>query len=157
MDRLRAEHPVLIVLGTAHHYGQDFGFTVYSRQWTDALTRTVAELRSTGATVLVLGPVPNPRMNIPTCLSGHLDSAAACGLPRAGALDDAGVAAEAAATAAGGGQYADVSAFFCTADRCPVVVGDRLVFRDDNHITVQYARWLSPVVGALVDRALPGG
>jgi peptidoglycan/LPS O-acetylase OafA/YrhL len=157
MDRLRAEHPALIVLGTAHHYGQDFGFTVYSRQWTDALTRTVAELRSTGATVLVLGPVPNPRMNVPTCLSGHLDSAAACGLPRAGALDDAGVAAEAAATAAGGGQYADVSAFFCTADRCPVVVGDRLVFRDDNHITVQYARWLSPVLGALVDRALPGG
>jgi peptidoglycan/LPS O-acetylase OafA/YrhL len=157
LDRLRAEHPALIVLGTAHHYGADFGFTVGSQQWADALTRTVAQLRATGATVLVLGAVPSPRMNVPTCLSGHLDSAAACGLSRPTALDDAGTAAEAAATAAGGGQYADISALFCTADRCPVVVGDLLVFRDDNHITVAYAQWLAPVVGALVDRASPQG
>jgi hypothetical protein len=32
-----------------------------------------------------------------------------------------------------------------------------LVFRDDNHLTVEHAEALSPVVGALVDRALPGG
>ena len=157
MDRLRAEHPALIVLGTAHHYTPNFGFTVYGQQWADALTRTVADLRATGAAVLVVGPVPAPHRNVPTCLSAHLDSAVACGLTRSAALDDAGIAAEAAATTAGGGQYADVSALFCTADRCPVVVGDQLVFRDDNHITLEYARWLSPVVGALVDRALPGG
>ncbi|WP_138735628.1 acyltransferase family protein [Modestobacter excelsi] len=157
LDRLRAEHPALIVLATAHHYGADFGFTVGDRQWTDALTRTVPQLRATGATVLVLGAVPSPRMNAPTCLSGHLDSAAACGLPRARALDDAGTAAEAVATAAGGGQYADISALFCTADRCPVVIGDLLVFRDDNHISVEYAQWLAPVVGALVDRAVLRG
>ncbi|NKS27210.1 hypothetical protein GS505_15645 [Rhodococcus hoagii] len=46
---------------------------------------------------------------------------------------------------------------FCTADRCPVVVGNGLVFRDDNPLTVEHAEALSPVVGALVDRALPGG
>jgi hypothetical protein len=157
LDRLRAEHPALIVLGTAHHYGSDFGFTVYSQQWIDALAHTVSELRATGATVLVMGAVPSPRRNVPTCLSDHLDSAAACGLDRATALDDSGVAAEAAAAAAGGGRYADVSALFCTPLRCPVVVGDQLVFRDDNHISVEYARWLSPVVGALVDRARGSG
>ncbi|MBM4532697.1 hypothetical protein GS563_28910 [Rhodococcus hoagii] len=32
-----------------------------------------------------------------------------------------------------------------------------LVFRDDNHLTVEHAEALSPVVGALVDRALPSG
>jgi peptidoglycan/LPS O-acetylase OafA/YrhL len=157
MDRLRAEHPALVVLGTAHHYTPDFGFTVYSQQWVDALTRTVADLRATGATVLVLGPVPHPDVNVPTCLSGHLDSAAACGLARTAALDDAGIAAEAAAASAGGGRYADVAGLFCTADRCPVVVGNQLVYRDDNHITLEYARWLSPVVGALVDRAMASG
>jgi peptidoglycan/LPS O-acetylase OafA/YrhL len=157
MGRLRAEHPALVVLGTAHHYTPDFGFTVYSQQWLDALTRTVADLRATGATVLVMGPAPYPQMNVPTCLSGHLDSAGACGLARAAALDDAGIAAEAAATSAGGGRYADVSGLFCTSDRCPVVVGNQLVYRDDNHITLEYARWLSPVVGALVDRAMASG
>jgi SGNH domain (fused to AT3 domains) len=157
LERLRAERPALVVLGTAHRYGPDFGFTLYGRQWTDALTRTVAELRATGATVLVLGPVPSPQASVPTCLSRHLDSAAACGLARAEALDDAGTAAEATATAAGGGQYADVSALFCTAERCPVVVGNVLVFRDDNHISVEYATVLAPVMAAEIERALPGG
>jgi peptidoglycan/LPS O-acetylase OafA/YrhL len=157
MGRLRAEHPALVVLGTAHHYTPDFGFTVYSQQWLDALIRTVADLRATGATVLVMGPAPYPQMNVPTCLSGHLDSAGACGLARAAALDDAGIAAEAAAASAGGGRYADVSGLFCTSDRCPVVVGNQLVYRDDNHITLEYARWLSPVVGALVDRTMASG
>jgi hypothetical protein len=157
LDRLRAEHPALVVLGTAHHYSPDFRFTVYSQQWTDALARTVSELRATGATVLVLGPIPWPQTNVPTCLSEHLDSTAACGLARGSALDDAGIAAEAAATATGGGRYADLSALFCTADRCPVVVGDQLVYRDDNHVTLGYARWLAPVVGALIDRAMAAG
>ncbi|MCW2619010.1 MAG: putative acyltransferase, partial [Modestobacter sp.] len=102
-------------------------------------------------------PAPYPQMNVPTCLSGHLDSAGACGLARAAALDDAGIAAEAAAASAGGGRYADVSGLFCTSDRCPVVVGNQLVYRDDNHITLEYARWLSPVVGALVDRTMASG
>jgi hypothetical protein len=30
-------------------------------------------------------------------------------------------------------------------------VGDQLVFRDDNHLTVDYARWLAPVLDAELD------
>ncbi len=40
---------------------------------------------------------------------------------------------------------------FCVADRCPVIVGSTLVFRDDNHVTSEYARLLAPVLGALAD------
>jgi peptidoglycan/LPS O-acetylase OafA/YrhL len=154
LDRLRAEHPAVVVVGTAHHYAPDFGFTVYSQEWLDSLTRTVAELRATGAAVLVLGPVPNPHGNVPTCLSGHLDSAAACSPQRADAMDDAGIAAEAAATVAGGGQYAELTDLFCTATVCPVIVGNQLVFRDDNHLTIEYAQFLAPVLAADLDRAM---
>jgi peptidoglycan/LPS O-acetylase OafA/YrhL len=154
LDRLRTEHPALIVLGTAHHYAPDFGFTVYSQEWLDSLSRTVGELRATGAAVVVLGPIPNPHGNVPTCLSGHLDSAVACSPERAVAVNDAGIAAEAAATAAGGGQYATLTDLFCTATVCPVVVGNQLVFRDDNHLTIDYAQFLSPGLAAIIDRAL---
>lgn len=157
VERLRDEHPQLIVLGMSRRYGGDFGFTVYGPDWLDALTRMVADLRTTGAEVLVLGPVPDPHSTVPTCLSAHLDDAPACSPDRATAMDTSGIAAEAAATTAGGGSYADLTDLFCTADRCPVVVGNGLVFRDDNHLTVEHAEALSPVVGALVDRALPGG
>lgn len=157
VERLRDEHPQLIVLGMSRRYGGDFGFTVYGPDWLDALTRMVADLRTTGAEVLVLGPVPDPHSTVPTCLSAHLDDAPACSPDRATAMDTSGIAAEAAATTAGGGSYADLTDLFCTADRCPVVVGNGLVFRDDNHLTVEHAEALSPVIGALVDRALPGG
>jgi peptidoglycan/LPS O-acetylase OafA/YrhL len=152
--RLQAEHPRLIVVGSGRRYGADFGFTSYDRAWVDGLGRMVAQLRRTGATVLVLGPVPDPHSTVPTCLSAHLGDAIACSPPRSQAVNDAGIAAEKAATTANGGHYADLSPLFCTAQRCPVIIGNDLVFRDDNHVTTAYARALAPVLGALTDQAL---
>ncbi|WP_100498121.1 acyltransferase family protein [Geodermatophilus chilensis] len=156
LDRIHADPPAVVVLGMTRRYGLDFGFTVYGPQWLDSLTRTVADLRATGAVVLVLGPVPDPLTNVPRCLSGHLTSAAACAPDRTRAVNDGGIAAEAAATAAGGGHYADLTSLFCTATRCPLIVGNQLVYRDDNHLTVGYAQWLTPVLAAAVDQAMAG-
>jgi peptidoglycan/LPS O-acetylase OafA/YrhL len=157
LDRLLAERPQLIVVDLARRYTADYGFTVYGPEWLAGLTRAVESLRATGAVVLVLGPVPDPHGNVPACLSDHLDSAPACAPERAVGIDDAGVGAEAAAVAAGGGQYASLTDLFCTATRCPVVVGNELVFRDDNHLTIDYAQFLAPVLSALVDRVVTRG
>lgn len=37
---------------------------------------------------------------------------------------------------------------------CPLVIGDNLVFRDDNHVTADYAETLAPIIGTLTDHAL---
>ena len=132
--RLRAEHPRLIVLGLWRGYGAGngngwmSGFTSYDPAWIDSLTRLVQQLRYTGAKVLVLGPTPDPHMSVPICLSGNLDDAAACSPPRPTAVNEPGIAAESAATHAGGAQYSDLTELFCTANRCPVIVGDTLVY-----------------------------
>jgi peptidoglycan/LPS O-acetylase OafA/YrhL len=157
IGRLQAEHPRLIVLGSGRRYGADFGFTSYDPAWVDSLGRLVAQLRSTGATVLVLGAVPDPHSTVPTCLSAHLADAGACSPARSVAVNDAGIAAEKAATTASGGHYADLTPLFCTAERCPVIVGNELVYRDDNHLTIAYAKTLAPVIGALADQALRAG
>ncbi len=157
MARLQTEHPRLIVLSMSRRYGADFGFTAYDPAWMDSLTRTVTQLRGTGAKVLVLGPIPDPHSTVPTCLSAHLDDAGACSAPRALAVNQAGIAGEQAATAAGGGQYTDLTELFCTVERCPVIVGNELVYRDDNHVTIEYAQTLAPVLGAVADRALARG
>ena len=154
LGRLRAERPTVIVLDMARRYTPDYGFAVYGRAWLDGLTRMVTALRSTGARVLVMGPIPDPRSVVPTCLSEHLDAAVACAPERAAAVNEAGVAAEARATAAAGGMYAELTELFCTATRCPDIVGDTLVYRDDNHLTIDYARWLAPVVDAELSRLL---
>ena len=154
MARLAKERPRLIVLDMARRYGADFGFTSYDQAWLDSLTRLVQRLRGTGASVLVLGPVPDPHSTVPTCVSAHMDDATACSPARPDGLNDAGIGGEAAATAAGGGQYAELSELFCTADRCPVIVGNTLVYRDDNHVTTEYAQVLAPLLTELVEKAL---
>ena len=155
--RVQAEHPRLVVVSMSRRYGADFGFTSYDPAWINTLADTVTQLRSIGTNVLVLGPVPDPQSSVPTCLSGHLDDATACAPTRPVAVNDAGIAAEQAATTGGGGHYADLTDLFCTSDRCPMIVGNTLVFRDDNHVTTEYAQLLAPVFGALADRALSGG
>lgn len=157
MSRLQAERPQLVVLSMSRRYHADFSFASYDPAWLDSLTRTVAQLRSAGSKVLVLGPVADPQSSVPTCLSAHLDDASACAPARPAAANGDGIAGEQAATASGGGHYADLTDLFCAADRCPVIVGNTLVFRDDNHVTTEYAQLLAPVMGALADRALAGG
>jgi hypothetical protein len=154
LDRLQNERPQLVVLSMSRRYGADFGFTSYDPAWLDSLTRLVARLRGTGAKILVLGPIPDPHSTVPACLSDHVDDPASCSQPRDVAVNDTGIRAEAAATATGGGRYDDVTNLFCTASRCPMIVGDNLVYRDDNHVTIEYAEALTPVFAALADRAL---
>jgi len=72
-------------------------------------------------------------------------------------VNAAGIAAETAATKAGGGQYADFTELFCTTNRCPVIVGNTQVYLDESHLTPEYARQLGPVIEALADRALAHG
>jgi len=155
--RMQAEHPRLIVLSLWRGYGAGealTGYQAYDAAWIDRLTTLVEQLKDTGATVLVLGPIPAPGFAVPVCLSGYLDDIPACTPVRAAAVNEAGIAAEAAATEAGGGQYVDLTGLFCTAQRCPVVVGNTLVYVDENHMTLEYARLLAPAMGALTDRAL---
>ena len=157
MARLQAEHPRLVVLTMSRRYGADFGFTSYDAAWIDTLGRTVNQLRNNGSTVLVLGPVADPRSSVPACLSEHLDDATACAPPRLVAVNGDGIAAERTSTTGAGGHYADLSDLFCTPARCPMIVGNTLVFRDDNHVTTEYAQLLAPVMAALAERAVANG
>jgi hypothetical protein len=88
------------------------------------------------------------------CLSAHLDDVAACTPSRSAAVNERGIATESSATLAGGGRYVDLTQLFCTKDSCPVIVGNTLVYFDDNHLTVEHSRQLAPAMGALADRAL---
>ena len=161
LARLQAEQPRLVVVSVWRGYGVGndrlLGFASYEPAWIHKLTRLVQQLRGIGASVLVLGPIPDPHSYVPICLSGHVDEATACSPPRSTAVNQSGIAAESAATEAGGGHYADLTQLFCSTVRCPVIVGNSLVYMDWGHLTFEYSRLLAPVIGALADRALAHG
>jgi peptidoglycan/LPS O-acetylase OafA/YrhL len=151
---VRALRPRLVVLDVARHYSADYHFAVYSPQWYAGLAETVREVRAAGAPVLVLGAIPKPPSDVPSCLSAHLDSVQRCTVSQAASLSAAGMSGERTAVLAAGGQYFDLSTLLCSTGRCPVIVGNVLVYRDDNHLTPEYASWLAPVLSAEVDRVL---
>ena len=73
-----AMHPLLVVLGMSPNYDPLYDITQDGPQWLAGLSRSVTALRSSGARVLVLGPVESPDWVVPDCLSAHLDDVRAC-------------------------------------------------------------------------------
>jgi hypothetical protein len=156
LDRLVAERPALVVIGAARHYDSSYHLTVYGPEWVAGLESTVRQLHAHGIPVLVLGPTPHPKFNGPDCLAEHLNDVPACTQSVAASVNGAGVAAERAAVERAGGRYLDVTPWICDASVCPVIVDNRLVYRDDSHLTTTYVKWLTPLVDEVVTEGVGG-
>ena len=130
LARLAAEHPRLVVVSVWRGYGIDetmSGFRAYDKAWLDGMTQLVRQLRDMGTHGA--GARADHRARMPMCRSAcpaiwTMLRPARC--PGRRRWTNPVSAAEAAATTAGGGQYADLSDLFCTAERCPVIVGNTL-------------------------------
>jgi hypothetical protein len=155
LQRILAEKPRLVIIDVARHYGPEYGFTVGGSAWTSELGNLVRRLRLVGSSVLVFGATPKPPSDVPDCLSEHLHDVPACTRSLSTMVDQAGAERERRAVRAAGGDYVDVAPWICSRSRCDVVLGNLLVFRDDNHVTTSLAHWLSPVLTAAVQSALP--
>jgi peptidoglycan/LPS O-acetylase OafA/YrhL len=149
LARIRRMRPALVIVGVDRHYLQSVDhITPFSQAWMRGWILTIKDLRQSGAQVVVMGPAPKPPFDVPDCLSAHLTSAVACTQTVAEAYDLKGDAAERRVIEKAGASYIDVRPWFCTATRCAAMVANLLVYRDDNHITVPFAQWLAPVLGA---------
>jgi len=114
----------------------------------------VSELRQRAANVLVLGDTPDPPSDVPVCLSAHVDDARACTFSRASAADPGLTRQEQRETQTNGGAFAPTFDWICPRQRCPVVVGDLLVYRDDSHLTTPFSLWLADRLEPLLRRTL---
>jgi hypothetical protein len=138
LARLRSEHPRLIVVSNLVPLTQAGG------RWMSGLGKMLADLKKTGATVLVLGDVPRPHLDVPVCLSAHLRNVAACTTYRHDAIRPTLEQRVRATAHRVGAWYLEVASWVCPGRICPVIVGNLLVYRDDSHLTTPFVRWLEP-------------
>ncbi len=150
LARIRVLRPEVVVLGFSREYGVGNDHVVVDGpSWMRGLTRMIRTLRSFGSRVVVMGDVPYPPGLVPNCLSAHLSDLAACEIKKAPpAFNSAHVRKEAGVVEAAGGAYIDTEPWFCGPTTCAVVVGEKVVYHDDNHISAPYASWLTPVISA---------
>jgi hypothetical protein len=107
-----------------------------------------------GVPVMVLGPTPKPPFDVPSCVSAHLNDVHACATPLAVAVNAQGRHAERTVVERAGARYVDVARWMCFDQTCPAIVGNLLVYRDDNHLTTGYAAWLTEVIDAQVQLSI---
>jgi hypothetical protein len=108
----------------------------------DGLEQTLRRLRSTGARVLVIKDLPRSPHDVPDCVSRQPDRLESCAFrheqPRHRAFDEQSTAA------VEGAEAIDPAPVVCPDGLCPAVMGNALVYRDDNHFTGTFAATLSP-------------
>jgi hypothetical protein len=104
-------------------------------------------VRASGAAVVLLGDTPHARNNVTACLTRNRTDVPRCVLPVGRAVSSpAQRRAERTAAVAEGATVVDPTTWLCTATKCPVIVGKRLVYRDWHHLTTAYSAWLAPVL-----------
>jgi hypothetical protein len=152
-------HPAVVILGFSREYGiADDHVVVDGPAWINGLKEMITTIqKTTGARVVLMGDDPYPQQEVPNCLSQNLTSTPTCSIPKKYPFyNPGGIPQEQQVAAATGAGYVDTDPWFCISTTCTVIVGNILVYRDDNHITATYANWLTPAVGAALDVATNG-
>jgi len=119
----------------------------YLRQW--------SRLGSAGINVVAVRDTPWMKFWVPECLEikGHDSDACAQATRNMLSRTDP---AEKLEQRPPNVQFIDMSEYFCNDHKCPPVIGNVLVYRDDSHITAAYAKTLAPMLGRKLASVLPG-
>ena len=148
LDRIAAERPDLVVVSNSQYaLAVNAGPATSagpSAAWDAALGRTLARLRQLARNVVLIGDTPRPSVDPPVCVSAHLGDRLACATPLAQALDRASLNAEAQVSNQVGVVMVDPTPWVCPSSPCPVIIGQVLVYRDDQHMTATFAAALAP-------------
>ena len=110
--------------------------------------------KALGVPVLVIGDNPASLVDPPACLSDHVSDVDECVTARDDAVRPQRISSEVLAAEEYGLTWVDTTNWFCTTELCPLIIGNVLVLRDETHITVPMAEFLTPLVGAAVSAAL---
>jgi hypothetical protein len=143
--------PALVILTSSSHYSNS------DSEWSTGFDTTLSRIVPSARQVVVLGDNPGASSDPAACLSAHLRSTDACATQRSHVAGAQRVLAERPVARKYGAIYVDTTDWFCTADACPMIIGDVMIFRDINHITTVASEYFEPFLEAVVTPILREG
>ena len=120
---------------------------MWQKEWREAMRGTITALESSGITPILVQDTPYPGQDIPTCLSRNYTNVQLCSPGMSAAYRD-DMQQMLVDFDREGKHVLWVKNWFCITTSCPTVVGNVLVYRDDNHMTVTYAQLIAPLLDA---------
>lgn len=161
-DGAENEHQKLKRYLTPTGFDADKTIEVSQKQFKAGLKDTLAAIKAQGITPVVIGPIPNPGVDIIQCLSRPLirtqeASMAACrGLSQAEsrARNTEVIAILKRESEQSGALFYDPTNLFCSkgAPICKRVSKDHLLYRDDDHLSLYGARILAGKVLGVINK-----
>jgi len=153
-------HPALVVIANRQLQTFQVSWNSPNDTWRAGSRDTLETLDSSNLTTILLRDTPSPPFNIPDCLDGaslwwarkRASGHNPCMLDRAKALNEGVFRAEQAAAAGLPHVHVvDLTDLFCDGAVCPPVKNGLIVYGDESHISVPFARSLAAVLaGRLV-------
>lgn len=151
-EQVRALRPDVVVLATSFNPNgyvvdglQVLDETERLRLLREGMARLVAKLAPAVGRFVMIGDPPAVQLSPIKCLlrAETLDRCAALGSDLSLLATEAvrGAAADA------GAAYVSTAEWFCLDGYCPTVLGELLSYRDQNHVSDTYARYLTEVLG----------
>lgn len=104
---------------------------------------TVETLNAAGIKVVAVRDTPRIPQIVPDCLEKSPTDYSGCGTQRGDVLS-AVSPTDAVAASMPATSFLDFSDYFCGDTNCPAVIGNVIVYKDDNHITRTYMETLEP-------------
>ncbi len=150
-ERINAMKPDLLVVGSTSYDpgGSDVGKNS-DEVWRRGLTATLDTIRPAAKDLLIIGDTPLPAHQVPNCLTKVPGNVHYCGQTRADGVDKSRLDLERAIAGEYGGNFVSVTNWVCGTSFCPVILGNLLIWRDNNHVSATFSNYLTPFMAAVV-------
>jgi peptidoglycan/LPS O-acetylase OafA/YrhL len=149
LDRIQELRPAMVVMSGRNRESSPLDVRATAgpdQDWASAWVATVNRVKQAGAVPVVIPDTPVARRDVPGCLADHPVAIGRCHLEVFKSLYLPRQRIVRALVQAHGARVVDSTAWFCTPTICPAVIGDTVVYRDDNHLTSAYAKRLAGVL-----------
>jgi hypothetical protein len=118
------------------------------------MKRTVAQLKNSGAQVVMMSDTPALAQDPLVCLSAHPKSTLACATPVDQAIPEEWMAVENQVANQNSISLIKPQLWICPTAPCPVVIGNILTYFDTGHLTATFSQALAGQLKGAIAQAL---
>jgi peptidoglycan/LPS O-acetylase OafA/YrhL len=152
--QIAALHPALVIVAWARYIEAPEARplagvpTGYGSTWQNGVAAIFRFLHQNADHVLFISDGPTLFQWVPDCVSGHMSNVRPCTVKVHSAVRLPAIKAQELALAKREQISAlDPTSWFCAPRICPVIVGNILMYRDNEHMTPSWSRFIAPVLG----------
>ena len=151
LEMIHDLQPALVIVGTSYRY------PITPAQWKIGTEHLLSKLSTSAGRVVLLRDTPEPTLDMPICLARlawnpRLYAHRGCRAVTNNSRLEIFSAQREAASRFKNTVVVDLNDRICGNERCEFAPGGPAVFRDNDHLTVAFARSLAPYLSAVANR-----